>query len=76
MPVATKARNVELARLALEESAPDLLKVEDVAPIIGVHRDTLYRLCREGKFPPAVQIGRGWRISRPRLVRFLHGDAA
>ncbi len=60
----------------LQDDALDLLKVPDVAPIVGVHQDTLYRLCREGKFPPAVQIGNQWRISRPRLIRFLHGDAA
>jgi excisionase family DNA binding protein len=54
--------------------AIDLLSVPETARRIGVHADTLYRLCRTGQFPPAIQIGRGWRVSVPRLDRYLHGD--
>lgn len=56
-------------------AAADLISVADAAGVVGVHPDTLYRLCRSGQFPPALQIGRQWRVSVPRLERFLHGEA-
>ena len=52
----------------------DLLSVPEVAPQLDMHADTLYRLCRTGQFPPAIQIGSRWFISRPRLDRYLHGE--
>jgi len=58
------------------EGFVDLLSIPETARRIGVHADTLYRLCRTGQFPPAIQIGRGWRVSVPRLVRYLHGNEA
>jgi excisionase family DNA binding protein len=62
---------VEEARLA----ASDLISIPDAADRIGLHADTLYRLCRTGQFPPAIQIGSRWRVSVPRLERYLHGAA-
>jgi excisionase family DNA binding protein len=53
----------------------DLISVPEAARRIGLHADTLYRLCRAGHFPPAIQIGARWRVSVPRLERYLHGDA-
>jgi excisionase family DNA binding protein len=55
--------------------APDLISIPEAAHRIGVHADTLYRLCRTGQFPPAIQIGSRWRVSVPRLERYLHADA-
>ena len=55
-------------------AAADLISIPDAAGRIGLHADTLYRLCRTGKFPPAIQIGSRWRVSVPRLERYLHGD--
>jgi excisionase family DNA binding protein len=46
---------------------PDLISVNEAARRVGVHTDTLYRLCRTGQFPPAIQIGARWRVSVPRL---------
>lgn len=62
------------ASTALTDGSVDLLSIPETARRIGVHADTLYRLCRTGQFPPAIQIGRGWRVSVPRLDRYLHGD--
>jgi excisionase family DNA binding protein len=62
------------ASTALTDGSVDLLSIPETARRIGVHADTLYRLCRTGQFPPAIQIGRGWRVSVPRLNRYLHGD--
>jgi len=63
----TRAQHDQLAVL-------DLISVPDAARRIGVHPDTLYRLCRTGQFPPAIQIGARWRVSVPKLERYLHGD--
>lgn len=52
----------------------DLLTVPQVAELVNIHPDTLYRLCRSGQFPPALQIGGRWRVSVPKLRRYLHGD--
>jgi excisionase family DNA binding protein len=54
----------------------DLISVPHAARLIGIHADTLYRLCRSGRFSPAVQIGARWRVSVPRLERYLHGDSS
>jgi len=54
--------------------AVDLISIPDAAGRIGLHPDTLYRLCRTGQFPPAIQIGSRWRVSVPKLERYLHGD--
>jgi len=55
-------------------AATDLLSIPETARRIGLHADTLYRLCRTGQFPPAIQIGGRWRVSVPRLARYLHGN--
>jgi excisionase family DNA binding protein len=54
----------------------DLISIPEAAALIGLHVDTLRRLCRTGQFPPALQIGRQWRVSVPRLQRYLHGETA
>lgn len=56
------------------EPQPDLIGIPEAARRVGLHADTLYRLSREGRFPPAIQIGSKWRVSVPRLEKFLHGE--
>jgi len=56
--------------------SPDLISIPEAARRLGIHADTLYRLSRTGRFPPAIQIGRRWRVSVPRLERFLHQQDA
>ena len=56
-----------------QSSLADLISIPDAAHRLGLHPDTLYRLCRTGQFPPAIQIGARWRVSVPKLERFLHG---
>ena len=58
------------------QARPDLITVPEAAKMIGLHTDTLYRLCRTGQFDPAIQIGARWRVSVPRLEHYLHGDTA
>ena len=57
-----------------DAAVPDLISVPEAERHVGLHADTLYRLCRSGKFPPALQIGARWRVSVLRLERYLHGD--
>ena len=52
----------------------DLISIPEAARRVGLHADTLYRLARQGRFPPAIQIGPSWRVSLPRLERYLHDD--
>ncbi len=59
-----------------EGLAPDLISIRQAAKRLGLHPDTLYRLARTGRFPPAVQIGARWVVSVPRLERYLHGQAS
>jgi len=54
----------------------DLITVPEAARRIGMHPDTLYRLCRTGQFEPGIQIGARWKVSVPRLDRLLHGEAS
>ena len=58
------------------QTRPDLISVPEAARMIGLHTDTLYWLCRTGQFDPAIQIGSRWRVSVPRLERYLHGNTA
>jgi len=59
-----------------DKQDPDLLSIPEAALRLGLHADTLYSLARAGKFPPAVQIGARWRVSVPRLERYLHGESS
>lgn len=70
------AGEVRLPTVLEALAAPDLLTVPQAAPLVDLHPDTLYRLCRTGQFPPAVKIGAHWRVSVPRLQRYLHGEAS
>jgi excisionase family DNA binding protein len=52
----------------------NLISVPEAARRVGLHADTLYRLCRTGQFSPAIQIGSRWRVSVPKLEQYLHGE--
>jgi excisionase family DNA binding protein len=52
----------------------DIINVPEAARRCGVNAETLYRLIRAGKFPPAVRLGAAIRVSVPRLECYLHGD--
>jgi len=54
--------------------ARDLISIPEAARRVGLHPDTLYRLCRMGRFPPAIQIGSRWIVSVPRLERYLQAE--
>lgn len=43
-----------------------LLRLNEVIAMVGLSRDSIYRLAKAGKFPKAVKIGlraNAWRVS-------------
>lgn len=57
---------------------PDLITIPAAArKYLSVTPRTAYEWARTGKFPggAAMKIGGSWRVSVPRLLRFLHGEA-
>lgn len=56
---------------------PQLVPIPRAVPELGISAKTGYRLARTGKFPgdAAIKVGRSWRVSLPRLRRYLHGEA-
>jgi excisionase family DNA binding protein len=56
---------------ALDELQPDrLLTPEDVADLLQVDRETIYRMARRGELP-AIKVARHWRFRAERLDRWL-----
>lgn len=57
---------------------PDLLSIEGACIRIGVSKQHGYQLAKEGNFPgdAAIRIGKTWRVSVPKLERYLHGEVA
>ena len=47
------------------------LTVAEVARILKMHTNTIYRMCRKG-IMPAVKIGKEWRIDSSKLTEFMH----
>jgi excisionase family DNA binding protein len=74
MPSTSALPLTALKQIRAENPAPDLISIPETARRIGLHADTLYRLCRTGQFSPAIQIGGRWRVSVPRVERYLHGE--
>ncbi len=52
----------------------NLLTVLQVAAVLQVSRTTIWRWCSEGQLP-AVKIGRGWRIRRKDLDRYIQSGS-
>lgn len=48
----------------------EFLTIEEVAHILKMHTNTVYKMCRDGKLP-SVKIGKEWRIDKSRFAQFL-----
>lgn len=57
-----------------QEHLPVVLTAAEAMDILGVGKNTMYRLLKSGELP-AVRIGRAWRISEENLGHFLLGYA-
>jgi excisionase family DNA binding protein len=54
-----------------------LLTPEDLAELLGVDRETIYRMARRGEMP-AIKVARHWRFRAERIehwLRELEGEA-
>ena len=53
-----------------QERLPVVLTAAEAMDILGVGKNTMYRLLKTGELP-AVRIGRAWRINLENLQAFL-----
>ncbi len=53
---------------------PQFLTVDEVAELLRIRRDTVYRLAAKGEIP-GRKIGRVWRFPREFIDQFLTGAA-
>jgi excisionase family DNA binding protein len=56
-----------------DKSAGEMLTVQDVAGILKVSDDHVYKLVREGRIP-AVRLGRIYRFNAETIARLKRGD--
>lgn len=55
----------------MTEKNPDIITIAEAAGIMGISRDTAYRLKKAGNFPIAAeQLGRGLKCSRAAAERW------
>jgi excisionase family DNA binding protein len=50
--------------------APDVLRIEEAAELVGVSRSSMYSYVHSGLIP-AIRLGRRLRIAKSSLIRFL-----
>jgi excisionase family DNA binding protein len=55
-------------------SDPLVLTVPEAAELLGISADLGYDLARRGRLPGALQLGRRWVVSRPRLLAALGAE--
>lgn len=54
------------------DDLPVTLRVEELMPILGIGRNTVYALVRSGRFR-SIRVGRQVRIPKNALIEFLEG---
>lgn len=52
------------------EQLPMVLTSAEAMEILGVGKNTMYRLLNSGELP-AIRIGRSWRIANTEIERFI-----
>jgi excisionase family DNA binding protein len=62
-------------RLATEAKTRAWLTTQEVADQLRIDPETVYRLCRAGKMPGALKLGRSWRIHAETLLASLWGSS-
>jgi excisionase family DNA binding protein len=70
--MATSAQAVVGPTVEHDQGDPELMSVNDACRFLGVHRNTLYKLIREGELP-AFRLVKGgrWRFRRADLAQWL-----
>ena len=54
------------------DALPVTLRVEELMPILGIGRNTVYALVRSGRLR-SIRVGRQVRIPKNALIEFLEG---
>ena len=49
---------------------PDMLTVDEVATVLRIHRRSIQRWAREGRFD-TLRVGRSYRIPRTEILRWM-----
>lgn len=63
-------KGLGLATLRENRQGIELLGAEEVAGVLGVKESTIWRWCREGRFP-CLKVGKHWRVRRQALEDFI-----
>ena len=61
----------ELLEAYKENHLPVVLTASEVMDILGVGKNTVYRLLNSGELP-AIRIGRAWRVRLEELSQYLY----
>lgn len=56
--------------LSILEGANDILTPEEVAKYLGVHKNTVYNLCKSGEIP-SFKVGNSRRIRTEKLCEYI-----
>lgn len=62
--------NIEDRKSQVIEQLPVLLTPKDVMDILGVGKNTVYRLLNSGELH-GLRIGKNWKIAEPALMHFM-----
>jgi excisionase family DNA binding protein len=54
----------------------DVATLAWAAEQLGIGESTAYRLAPQGEIPGAFKVGAQWRISKPKFLREVHGEAS
>jgi len=46
----------------------------EVALLLRIHRNTIYRLIRTGKVEGALRVGNDWRIEKRAIAKLVNGS--
>jgi excisionase family DNA binding protein len=56
-----------------EIGLPDVITADELASLLRVNRDTVYKAIADGQIPGVRKIGRTIRISRDAVIEWLRG---
>ena len=59
------------SRLAVDSP---LMTLVEVALLLRIHRNTIYRLIRTGKVEGALRVGNDWRIEKRAIAKLVNGS--
>ena len=55
-----------------EKDGTEMLNAEEAAKALGMHIDTVWKLCKSGELP-ACKVGHRWFINKAALLKKMEG---